>query len=312
MGYFLVCAACVSETGMNYLGKKISGLAKTLLDLSLLNGIRCVLMVVAGYLIAGFTGGFQLICSESGTVWNALASGLTWAITLQFWYIGLSLSTLILSNVICSITVLVPIFLAALFFQEQISIGQYIGLALFFGAIYFMSVKGKGEKTKVNSVAIICYIINAIGGGVISFLQKVFSYSNEQISASMYNVYVYFFAGVGFFLIYFIFKKFAKTKAIQKINSVMPVSSEPLKAKDVFSKFFWIVFVMSILTFLRSALLTEAAYDVPAAVLYPLFKGVSMILVFITSVVLLKEKPTWRSVVGLVLAIVSVVLVNVL
>lgn len=310
MGYIFIVIVSAIEGGMNYLGKKISMLAKSLQDLSLVNGTRSILMVLVGSVLALVTGGFSLTFTSPETIWNVIVSGFVWSLGLYFWYIAIQNGPLIVSNVVGATTLLVPVFLSAIFYGEKVSVGQYIGLLLFFGAIYFMSAYDKEKDGKIRLLPIVSALINALLAGINNFLQKAYVYSGEEMGATMYTVFVYLFGFIWFFLFLLCFKHLGSTRLMQFVNRFSLKTDAPLTARKALGQHGGILTLMALFTFVKTALTTEAAVLVPSVILFPLNKGLGMICVFFVSAVIFKEKPTWRSIGGIGLSILSMLVIN--
>ena len=132
--------------------------------------------------------------------------------------------------------------------------------------------------------------------GVMDFSQKLFVYAVKDGSVEAFNFYTYLFSSVILGVCYLLFSKNRSAEA-----------EEPLSVLKAVLPF---IILMGVATFLGSYFKTLSATYLPAPVLYPLFQGLTLPLTSITMALFFKERITAKSVIGIIIAFVSMLLIN--
>ena len=147
--------------------------------------------------------------------------------------------------------------------------------------------------------ALLLLVLVGVSNGLADFSQKMFVKTSEGGSIAAFNMYTYVFASIVLLVTYFIFRSIDK-KADREVRA-------PL----IIIKPIWIyVLIMAICLFANSFFKTKAALTIDAAKLYPLSQGGSVILALLMSSILLKEKVNAKCIVGICLAFVALLLIN--
>ena len=110
----------------------------------------------------------------------------------------------------------------------------------------------------------------------------------------MFNFYTYLFATIILCGVYFAIGKKGETQ------------------KADFKGLVWLILLVAVCLFANSYFKTLAAGRLDAILLYPLLQGSSLVLSTVLSAVFFKEKITLKAVVGILLAFVGIVTINVL
>jgi drug/metabolite transporter (DMT)-like permease len=145
--------------------------------------------------------------------------------------------------------------------------------------------------------SLLLLIVCGLSQGLSSFSQKWFVYKSECTVAS-FNFYTYIFATAVLLVSYLILNC--------KKNEAEYGKEEKFSLKSVIVY----VAVMAVMLFFSSYFSTLAATKLNAVILYPLSTGISLILSTAMSAIFFGEKPNFKSIVGVIIAFVSIILMN--
>lgn len=141
-------------------------------------------------------------------------------------------------------------------------------------------------------------IVCGVSSGLADFSQKLFVKQATEIPASVFNFYTYVFSALTLlvFYIYFSIKQKGEEKSGVQYNG----------------KVFVYIGIMAACLFINSYFKTLAAGYLDSAKLYPLNQGLALVISLFMSSVLFKEKLTAKSVFGVALAFLGLLIINVL
>ena len=153
------------------------------------------------------------------------------------------------------------------------------------------------KKEKMSFSAFCLLLLCGITSGICDLSQKMFVKITEGYSNAVFNFYTYVFSALVIFVCYLFMgdKKDGNKASLKNIKCV-----------------FGYISVMSLCLFLNSYFKTEAAQYLPASILYPMVQGCSLILATAVAAIFFKEKVTVKAVVGIALAFVGMLVINLL
>lgn len=299
MPYLFVALVLLAGSIKGYCGKKTSGCVQERADALFINVIRMLLCIVIGMAIVWSAGDISKLPLSSGTLAIYSLSGISTSVFVVSWLLAVRTSAYMLVDVFLMLGVLIPSVLTAVFFDETIKWNQWLGIAILIVAVLIMCSYNSSIKKKMTLSSILMLVICGSANGFADFSQKLFKLKYANLPSSVFNFYTYVFSAVTLIIFYLLLKhhdsrgeKFELTK--------MPKST-----------YIYIV-VMAICLFANSYFKTEAAEYIDSATLYPLVQGSSLILATFMSAFIFKEKLTVKAVVGVVLAFIALVIINVL
>lgn len=189
----------------------------------------------------------------------------------------LSLSTLVLQ---CSL--IIPTMYGFVILKEEISVFAKIGIALIFLCLILVNPGGKSGK--IPAKWYVWVIMSFIGNGMCSTVQKMqqLKFDGAYKTEFMITALLIVFAVM---TVFGLIKKEGRTKGIVKYAAAQGVSNG----------------VLNMLVMVLTALL-------PTAVLFPAVLSGGMIIAFIASVTVFKERLTARQYIGYGIGVVSVIL----
>lgn len=179
----------------------------------------------------------------------------------------------------------VPYLYGVLFLNEPLTLMRTVGLFLIIGAIVVANFKkGKMDKEMIF-LCITVFLLN----GICSVIAKThqISFASEIVSSSDFAFLVMITKTVGGLLCLLVYQQVKKGSALPKIR---------------LSSVVWLAFFAAIADGVSYLFQLMGAVDVPATVLYPLVTGGTIAISSLTDCFVFKEKPTFRQLVGIVVA----------
>jgi drug/metabolite transporter (DMT)-like permease len=253
------------------------------------------LCILIGFGVVTFSGELPQLVPG----WKALGiyalSGISTSVFVVTWLIAVRTSAYVLMNVFLMLGVIVPMCLGSLCYGEAICWNHWAGLGVLLIATLLLCSYNNGIKQKLTGKGFLVLLLSGIANGITSFSQKMLKYEVPGGSAAVFNFYTYVFSAASLGLVLLVYRRSAEEKAQPSpIPSIMGY-----------------LVVMAISLFLNSFFLTKAN-SIPSAILYPLERGVSMILSGLMAALLFKEKMTVKAIVGLILAFIGLLIINML
>lgn len=296
MGYLYLVLAVFAGITKAVCSKKQSSKAGTVPSALLTSFVRmlfCLPIGAAFFLI----GGSKLYAlADVGTILISLLSAAATSAYVIAWLFSVRKGAFMLSSVFVMLGVVVTVGLSAVFFSESVTVKQIIGLIVLVIAALVMCSYSKDIKGRLTASAVVLLILCGLLTGVMDFSQKLFVYVVKDGSVEAFNFYTYLFSSVILGVCYLLFSKNRSVEA-----------EEPLRVLKAVLPF---IILMGVATFLGSYFKTLSATYLPAPVLYPLFQGLTLPLTSITMALFFKERITAKSVIGIIIAFVSMLLIN--
>ena len=201
-------------------------------------------------------------------------------------------------DVFLMVGTLVPLLLGQGLFGEMIALKQWIGFVVLIIAVAIMCSYNNTIKEKISPYSMFLLIVCGISNGLADFSQKLFVKNATEIPTSVFNFYTYVFSAMTLVIFYIYFSLKQKEKSEKtKANSRMVVAY---------------IGIMAACLFINSYFKTLAAHYLDSAKLYPLNQGLALVISMFMSSLLFGEKLTKKSVFGVALAFLGLLIINVL
>jgi len=294
MGYLLLLFALLSGAVKGFCGKKLGGYATNLQSAVLLNLIRMLLCVALGFTVLFLTGDFEHFTINSKVLFVSALSGISTSFFVVSWLLSVRKSAYMMLDVFLMMGTLIPMLAGYFLFSEPVSIRQWIGFVILVIAALIMCSYNNSIKTKLSFSSILLLIACGFSNGITDFSQKLYVKSFPNLPVSMFNLYTYIFAAVTL-AIFFVFR--IRKEKIHFDGRESKVS-------------FLIIFVMAVALTANSQFKTMAASHLNSAQLYPMNQGAALVLSTLMANFFFKEKFTFKAFVGILLAFVALILMN--
>lgn len=298
MGYLFLGFALLAGATKGYCGKKTGNLTANIKDAIAVNVVRMLLCIVVGLVLILAGGQGNKMLPDLKSLGIMALSGLFTSVFVATWLLAVKRSAYLMVEVFLMLGVLVPIVASSLFFEEAVSVKEWVGIALLIGATLIMCFYNNTQKTKLTLASLALLTLCGFSNGVVDLSQKLFAKTAVDTPASVFNFYTYIFSALTLIPVLLVFEKGNFQGACRNGKSI-------LAKAGVF------VVVMAICLFANSFFKTLAAEHLPATQLYPLNQGGSLILASLMAAIFFKEKPTLSSIFGIVTAFVGLLFINV-
>lgn len=295
MGYLFLAVSLLAGVTKGYCGKKMGNFADTVQSAVLLNVLRMSLCVVFGiFLVLGYNHVSYLTLNSKVLMISAL-SGISTAIFVITWLLSVRKSAYMMLDVFLMLGTLVPMIAGYFVFGENISANQWIGFFILIIAVIIMCSYNNSIKAKLTASSFLLLVICGLISGLTDFSQKMFVKVLPNVPVSVFNLYTYIFATVTLVIVY----AFISSKEKAQFD------------KNSWKKYAYIV-IMSGALIINSYFKTKAAAYLGSAQLYPLNQGMALILSTMMASVFFKEKLTIKCIIGIFIAFIGLIVMNVL
>ena len=296
MGYLLLLIALLCGTTKSYCGKRASGLLQGYTGSTAGNLLRMFICTVIGFILVLVNGSLaDLKLSPSALAVCAL-SGISTAASLLLWMVCVRKSAYVLMDVFWASGMLVPLVLCSTVYHETVTLAQGLGVILTMAAVLLMCAHHNSIKQKLTISGLLLLLAAGLASGFTDFSQKMIVNSFPEVSNTAFNFYTYAFAMTALVI----------TFVVLRIR--LPQEGGDLAGS--FKKALPLLLIMAAALFGHSFFKTAAAKYLPAAVLFPLSHGVTLIFSSAVAAIFFKEKPTGKSILALVLIFVAILLIN--
>ena len=305
IGYTFLFITVLIGVSKGYCGKKTSELINSITDGLLLQSVRVLLCVLIGGLLFLFTGDTAQI--DFIVLLISILNGAANAIFLLSWLFAVRSGAYLFVDVCLTAGgILIPSISGALFFGGTITPTQYIGVFIMITAVIVMCGYNNTITNKKMTVSnVLLLLCGALSNGLMGFCEKYFAhhtkFANLDCSTSIFSLLTFVFAAV----ILIVLLPFV----CKKLNSTVKQSFKAFPFKQL-----W-VYIILIAAFLYFntyfATLTNAYID-NTVLIYPLKFGSNLLLSAVMAAIFFKEKINLRSVVGMILITVSIILINII
>ncbi len=302
LGYLLATLSVLSGVTKAYASKKSSIYINNVSENTFSNVLRMTFCSVIGLVMLLIQGASLSI--DGGTFAITLLSGVSNAVFIITWLAATQRGAYMLLNVFYLLGVLVPLVLCRVLYDEPIRLIQWAGLAVLLLAVWIICSYNKTLGGKLTGANLAILIVCALTGGFADFSQKMFLYHDPDGVNSVFQFYTFLISTVVLVCIYV----FTKWKASRGGEGKLSFAGE----RVLFPKIIVYVVVMAVCMFACNWLKTAAGEHLTSAQLYPFSQGTNLILLSVMSAVCFGEKITLRSFIGICLAFVSLLMMNLL
>ncbi len=289
MGVFYIVMILLLRIVQNYFNKKSSAIFPETLNgqvkaMVLLFGCSSVL-ALAVLLFDGGAVNFDWL-----TVGLASVSGFTLVVAQMCMLLAMQSGTMVIVSVFSTAGLIVPCVCGVLFFHEVMTVLQWVGVALFIVASSLLAVSAKGIYQNFSFKTVLLLLGAFLANGGTMLCQKTLTYVNPAGSVTLFSMLSFAIPSI-VFVIYLLATQGKEHQETPNCGIYLPM-----------------VFLAGAM-FLINQIVTVATNVVPSAILFTLPNGCNNIIAAVMAAAMFKEKLTSRSVIGLTLSIVSLLLV---
>ena len=230
------------------------------------------------------------------TVAISLFSGAMLLLSTGFGLMALQSGTVALSTMFGTAGLLVPCFAGIFMFDKPMSVGQWLGVGLFFISAYFLISSSSKIYSKFSIKNLLILIGVMLSNGFTMLAQQMFTFYIPDGDVSVFSFLSFGFVGVLMLIISLVFIK-------KDSNVKTPVLSGNLITMGL---------ILSAAVFVINQLATLSTNIVPPVILFTFINGGSTIIGAVVAAVFFREKLTPRSITGIILGVVSMIIIKAL
>ena len=305
MGYLFLFISAISGTIKGFFGKKISDNINGLEGAIFTNFIRMIFCIPIGLVFVFFDGNFSDLAVSREVLLISLFAGISTSIFIVSWLLAVKKSAFTSLDAFISLGIIVPILLSNIFYEEKVSLSQFIGIILLLGGVFIMSLYNNQIKQKIGLPSLILFLIVGLANGFVDFSYKIFQHTKADTPASVFNFYIYIFSAVTLLTV-FMFLHFTHQREAVPDSGEREVESLIDKKKTIY------IAIMAIFLFCNSYFKTLAASLLTSVQMYPLAQGASILFALLMSSIFLKEKIKPLCIAGLTILFISLLFINVI
>lgn len=282
MVYLLILLGVSASIGEGLLvkayGKKHTG------DGFLFTGITSLFSML--FFVVTNQGGFQ--AAPELFIYGIL-SGVAYAGAVVLTYVAFSIGSYALSNLILSYSLIFTVIYGLVFLKEKASVYTYIGFALLAVSIFLM--RGKDQEKKGFSLKwLIAILVSFVGSGIFGVLQRMQQIRFEDACSNEFMI-ITLGISAGSLIIIGLFREKSGIKGIFSKGNLYAAGAGVCNGMtNMFTLIVNTMFELSRASAIRS--------------------GLKLLIIYLISLLVFKEKFTKRQMVGAVIGAVSIVLFN--
>ena len=298
LGYLFLALALLAGVVKGYCGKKSGGTLVLASDAMLVNTVRMLACIIIGVALIALGNDWSSLTLDPTVIWISALSGVCTSLFVVSWLLAIRTGAFMMVDVFLLMGVLIPLVVCAIFFDEPIIPIQWIGIAVLIIAGYVMCSYNAKLKGKMTFKAFLMLLLCAASYGCTDLSQKLFVNLVPEGDNSVFQFYTYIFAALTLVICSLVFR--SREKKTNELRSPIAV----VKPIAIY------VGVMAICLYANSYFKTAAATYLDAAQIYPLSQGGALVLAMIMAAIFFKEKITIRSIIGVVLCAVALLMIN--
>ena len=298
MAYFLLALALAGGLAKGLSGKRVSRDVHSIQDSFAVTLIPSVFSSIIGLFVAAISvfasgnGLSDLILAPKAFL-ICLASSFFVALFSVSWQYAYKSEAYIFLNIFTMLGAVVTAILGRIVYDEPLRFTRIIGFVLLFCAVYIVSLYNKKLTGKITRHGAFALLLGVTGASLGDFMQKVYA-REVGTNGSVFTFYTYTLMLLPMLAVLLICKKGGKAPT-----------------KILFDKGHIYAFLLiSAGLYVNSFSKVLAARLIPATQMYPTLQGANLIASAIMASIFFKEKITKRSALGILIAIVAVILMN--
>lgn len=273
----------------NFFNKKTSSLFPTTLYGQ---AMWMVLLFGCSSLLAMLTLVFQSdeITFDWTTAGLAVLSGITLVFAQLCSMLAMQSGTMVITMVFSTAGLIVPCVFGVVFFNEEMTLWQWSGILIFIAASFVLAASAKDIHQDFSFKTVLLLLGAFFANGGTAVCQKSLTYVNPEGSITLFSLLSFVVPTLVFVL--FLFCPFQAEKR------------EPLNRKIYLPTVF-----LAIAMFLMNQIVTVATNYVPTSMLFTIPGAGNNIIAAVMAALLFKEKMTLKSMIGLTLSVLSLIMV---
>ena len=289
MGTVLILLILVIRIAQNFFNKKTSAEFPTTMYGQ---AAWMVLLFGCSSLLATLTLVFQTgeIAFNWITAGLAVLSGITLVFVQLCTMLAMQSGTMVITMVFSTAGLIVPCVFGVLFFNEEMTLWQWSGILIFVAASFILAVSAKDihQNFSIKTLLLLLGAFFANGGTMVC--QKALTYLNPEGSITLFSLLSFMVPTLAFVLFLFYPNTTGKRESLNR-GIYMPTV------------------ILALAMFLLNQIVTVATNYLPTSLLFTIPGAGNNIIAAIMAAMLFQEKLTLKTITGLILSVLSLILV---
>ena len=237
--------------------------------------------------------------SATTVLWSVL-KGVLGIIVQMAYFVAMQKGPLSYTTFIFSASMIIPAFGSAIFWNEKITVAQWVAISLFLIAFYLISFPGADKSKKISKIWLPLCLTAFLLNGFSSIIVKA---QQTALNGQQGNAMMVISNGVTFLAAIIVFVVWALIKKEKILPYDMRLNTK--KASGV-------ILGVAVCNGIANGFVTYLASRISGAWLFPCVLGGSMIMVTLFSVIVLKEKINKWGMFGLISGLAAMFVMNVI
>lgn len=289
MAIVLIVLILVIRIVQNFFNKKTSSIFPTTLSgqakwMALLFGCSSLLAMFALVFETGE------IAFDWVTAGLAVLSGISLVFAQLCSMLAMQSGTMVITMVFSTAGLIVPCVFGVLFFNEEMSFLQWSGILIFIAASSLLAASAKDIHQNFSFKTVLLLLGAFFANGGTAVCQKSLTYVNPEGSITLFSMLSFVVPTLVFVLLLF-----------------FPVDAEKRESPN--RKIYLPTICLAIAMFMLNQIVTVATNYVPTSVLFTIPSAGNNIIAAVMAALLFKEKISLKSIIGLTLSVLSLILV---
>lgn len=289
MGILLIILILAIRIVQNFFNKKTSAEFPTTVYGQ---AMWMVLLFGCSALLAMFTIVFQTgeITFDWITAGLAVLSGITLVFAQLCTMLAMQSGTMVITMVFSTAGLIVPCVFGVLFFNEEMTSWQWIGILVFIAASFILAVSAKDIHQNFSFKTLLLLVGAFFANGGTMVCQKALTYLNPEGSITLFSLL-----------------SFAVPTLIFVCFLLCPADAG--KREPLSRKIYMPTVVLALAMFLLNQIVTVATNYIPTSILFTVPGAGNNIIAAVMAAILFQEKLSMKTIVGLTLSVLSLILV---
>ena len=289
MAIVLIVLILVIRIAQNFFNKKTSSIFPTTLSGQ---AKWMVLLFGCSSLLAMFALVFETgeIAFDWVTAGLAVLSGISLVFAQLCSMLAMQSGTMVITMVFSTAGLIVPCVFGVLFFNEEMTFWQWSGILIFIAASSLLAASAKDIHQNFSFKTVLLLLGAFFANGGTAVCQKSLTYVNPEGSITLFSLLSFVVPTLVFVLLLF-----------------FPVNAEKRESPN--RKIYLPTICLAIAMFMLNQIVTVATNYVPTSVLFTIPSAGNNIIAAVMAALLFKEKISLKSIIGLTLSVLSLILV---
>lgn len=292
MGTLYIFVILLCRIAQHICGKKTSN--------AITSGFPCFIQYCSyRHLLSGILGLFLILIMQKGFYCNitvfliSFFSGLTIAASSGFSLAAMKSGTVALTSFFGTAGILVPCIAGIFIFGHPMSYGQWFGIALFFISAYLLIGSSSRIYSGFSLKTLLMLIGTMLSNGLTMLSQQMFTFYVPDGDVSVFSFLSFSIVGVLLLTLAFV-----------------PAKGESKAQYRLSPKLLLLGAVSATAIFIINQLATLSTAFVPPAVLFAFINGGSTIIAAVVAAVCFHEKLTPRSILGITIGVIALIIIK--